>query len=446
MTLEFKYDFSQARMRTANYAPYLFSAVCNLIPVERPGLGTLAVDKYMRVYYDPAMFEQWTLDEMASVIIHETYHVLFMHCKRALKRFGEKMSEQDREMFNIAGDISINPVVRDMSCTQKSGKVFTPKLPGEPLYPAMFGFPEGLTMEEYLDKLNELPKKQLAGYMSGGESEPGDSDSNGESGAGNGSDGDKPAKAMPGRGGQSGAADGQDHPWELGSPEASGVEGIDEFKKTMIERKVASEVLDFERQKGRGSVPADLLRHCEDMLYPPADPYATLRSMVASCTTMSVGVGDFTYRKLARRQIPGIRLPASYRPTPKVAVVIDTSGSMADYDLSMALGVVQQGLKRLPPSCITVLTGDTTVGWAKKVMKATEVQLVGGGGTDMACCLQQADELKPDAIILVSDGETGYPDEPLHARKVIVALTRSGCKEYVPDWCEVVDLSKSQRN
>ena len=39
--------------------PYLTYILYNLTPVPTPGLGTMAVDKWWRLYYDPELDVEW---------------------------------------------------------------------------------------------------------------------------------------------------------------------------------------------------------------------------------------------------------------------------------------------------------------------------------------------------------------------------------------------------
>ena len=49
---------AEARILAARKMPYMTHQVMALIPVERPGLGTMAVDEYCRLYFDPAFLEE----------------------------------------------------------------------------------------------------------------------------------------------------------------------------------------------------------------------------------------------------------------------------------------------------------------------------------------------------------------------------------------------------
>jgi hypothetical protein len=61
--------------------PYMTHQVMTLIPVERPGLGTMAVDEYCRMYFDPAFLEGRDLKHLAFVVLHEAIHVWSRHAK-----------------------------------------------------------------------------------------------------------------------------------------------------------------------------------------------------------------------------------------------------------------------------------------------------------------------------------------------------------------------------
>src|SRR3990167_6145666 len=73
-------ELAAARLRVVIDRPYLASALWSLVPVERPGLGTMAVDKYWRLYYDPKAMERWGLRGTATVLMHEVWHLLREHC------------------------------------------------------------------------------------------------------------------------------------------------------------------------------------------------------------------------------------------------------------------------------------------------------------------------------------------------------------------------------
>ena len=74
-----------ARMAAVEAMPYYARALFVLSPVAAPGLKTFAVDKFWRVYVDPAMLgtdEGWSIPQACAVLLHEVGHVLRDHGER----------------------------------------------------------------------------------------------------------------------------------------------------------------------------------------------------------------------------------------------------------------------------------------------------------------------------------------------------------------------------
>ena len=84
---------AEARILAARKMPYMTHQVMSLIPVERPGLGTMAVDEYCRLYFDPAFLEGRDLKHLAFVVLHEAIHVWSRHAKRCVRLLGERPPE-----------------------------------------------------------------------------------------------------------------------------------------------------------------------------------------------------------------------------------------------------------------------------------------------------------------------------------------------------------------
>jgi predicted metal-dependent peptidase len=131
----FPQELQAARLRLVKERPYLAAAAWALQPVARPGLGTLAVDRWWRVYFDPAVAQRWTVEELAGVLYHEICHLLRDHAAR--------MENYDHAVANLATDMEINDDLLRESI----------KLPGTPVTPAAIGQPEGLLAEEYVAAL-----------------------------------------------------------------------------------------------------------------------------------------------------------------------------------------------------------------------------------------------------------------------------------------------------
>ena len=122
-------------------------------------------------------------------------------------------------------------------------------------------------------------------------------------------------------------------------------------------------------------------------------------------------------------------------------------GAWKRADLTLALGVIANVLKSLPdPRGVRVLAGDTAVQTAKNVFRPEQVELTGGGGTEMDRLIVVAAEERPapKAILVVTDGETAWPRKPV-APHVMACLTRK--PQYCampPAWIQTVVLNPEE--
>jgi len=399
---EAPYDFATARLSTTSVMPYLTQHVMSLLPQEKPGIGTMAVDKYGRCYYDPTVLDKWSMEECGGVILHEDAHVWMDHHRRAERHLGDNANEQELLTWNIAGDVSINQMLADANV----------KLPEGCVYPKTFNLPENLSTEEYYNLLQEKKVVQTQTIK------------------------------VAGHGGGS-ASDGKAKPWEDGPPNDK-APGLDEFEQERLKRVMAHAIDEYcQDSNRRGTVPGELRRFAEHILRPQVDPRRELLAQVKYALNCINGYGITTWKKLNRRVPPGaMRLPAHLQPFPRVCLIVDTSGSMGQDDLGLALGVIASVVKALSNSHegLTVVTGDTHAASCQKVFGARAVELMGGGGTDMGHLIKECAAHRPgyDVIIVCSDGETPWC-EPVNARVVACLTRRSSHKDYAPPaWIKTV--------
>jgi predicted metal-dependent peptidase len=133
-------------------------------------------------------------------------------------------------------------------------------------------------------------------------------------------------------------------------------------------------------------------------------------------------------------------LPALRRPVPEVAVVCDTSGSMTEDLLATSLAEVEGLLRSLGAARqVRVLACDTAAGPARRVSSARQVELIGGGGTDMGTGIAAAAALRPRPAVTVvlTDGFTPWPDAPPRGTRVVVALLGDAAPD-APGWARAV--------
>ena len=457
-----------ARLKLVRQYPFLASALWSVIPIEKPGLGTLAVDKWWRLYFDPVVVQKWTVEELSAVLYHEACHLLRDHASR--------FENAVQIVANLAGDIEINDDIR--------AEV---QLPGGAIYPETFELPPGKLAEEYYDELaKRLGTAQAGSSGDAGGQESGDGSSSqghpqqGAEGAAEGAgDGSKPTdpsssgspassnpsgspvgsgatghgdkdhshapSPFPGAGRCGSCAHGQQESWEEGPPGQSKVPGISSGEAEVIRRKVAEDVIRIDQSSDdRGTVPEHWRRWADQKLRPKVDWRKELASLVRRAIAAQSGASDYTYRRPSKRSPPGIILPSLYQPVPEVAVVVDTSGSISDNQIAQALAEVAGVLQALGyRNSITVLSVDAEVHTCQRVFRPEQVKLVGGGGTDMGVGLDAALRLRPrpEVVIIITDGLTPWPDKPPTNTSVVVALVGNGQS---PDWAKTVRAEVNQ--
>jgi predicted metal-dependent peptidase len=92
-----------ARVRASYQRAYFAPALFNLIPVETDLIASMAVDAYWRLYYNERWLVTHTVEENATLLIHEVGHLLRSHDARK-----KAAGVRDHYRWNTAGDCEIN--------------------------------------------------------------------------------------------------------------------------------------------------------------------------------------------------------------------------------------------------------------------------------------------------------------------------------------------------
>ena len=134
-----------ARVRAAHQRSYFAPALFNLIPVETDLIGSMAVDVHWRLYYNPGWLANHSVEENATLLIHEVSHLLRDHDARR-----KAAGATDHRRWNTAGDCEINDDLHAEGLP----------LPGDPPLPATFGFESGKSAEIYYNQLPAAKRKR----------------------------------------------------------------------------------------------------------------------------------------------------------------------------------------------------------------------------------------------------------------------------------------------
>ncbi|MGZ4692839.1 MAG: vWA domain-containing protein [Acidimicrobiales bacterium] len=385
-----------ARLRAADTQPFLATALYALSPVADPGRGTFAVDRRWRLYVDPVALDEWTIEENAGVLLHEVGHMVRDHAGRAE---ASMVGDETAVVWNFAADAEINDdLIHD-------GAV----LPESPVLPATLGEPTGKAAEYYYHRL-------LRGVR------------------------DLPPPIDCGPGSHGRRADDEER------AVAAGIvlpEGLDEAETMLLRRRIAEEVVRLGR--GRGSIGAGWTRWAEALLRPQVDWRRLLDSAIRGALAAVAGSSDYSYRRPSRRRVRGVVLPAMQRPLPRIAIVIDTSGSVDEGMLGVAWSEAQGCLRSLGVRRDLLHLYATDMD-AHRIAPShgRTIALPGGGGTDMRVGIATAlaHRPKPDLVVVITDGETPWPERP-PATPVVVALLEDP-RWPAPDWARTIRIPDGQ--
>jgi predicted metal-dependent peptidase len=399
-----------ARLWAAARFPYLASGIFGAQVTAAPGLGSVTIDERWQLCADPELVAGWTAGQFGSVLVHHVCHVLRHHSERAV---AAAVTHDDSRMWLNAADAEINDDLVPAGL----------ELPGKPVLPRDFGAEPGRLAEEYF----ALLERHVPGGNAGNAGDEGN--------AGN------AAEA---------AGDGGPAPWLDCGSGADGLRrpgnqpgGLDPWLADLLLRQVALEILRHSKQAG--TVPAGLLRWAQDVLAPQVDWRRLLAAELRRAVADVAGAADYSYRRPSRRAaaVSDVVLPALRRPVPEIAVVCDTSGSMSDDLLAMALAEVEGLLRALGMARqLRVLACDAAAGPAQRVSSARQVTLTGGGGTNMGAGIEAACGLRPRPAVTVvlTDGYTPWPASPPKGMRVVAGLLGDGAPD-APDWARSVRVS-----
>ena len=382
-----------ARLWAIQRHPYLTAALFASPVVPTPGLGRVAVDREWRLYVDPEVVDQWSVEVLGSLLVHHAGHLVRDHAGRA-RRLG--VDQGVAAEWALAADAEINDDLIGSGL----------RLPDDRIVPQELGWEPGRMAEEYFHAHHD----------------PAD-----EPDCGSGSDG-------------------LVREWER-VPDAPS--GLPPGEGHLVRCQVAAAVLQY-LKGGAGRLSGGWRRWAEDMLDPKVDWRRVLAAEIRKGLTRVSGRVDYSYRRPSRRAsaCPQVVLPALERPVPEVVVICDTSGSMTEDLLARVLAEVE-GLLRavgLARNRVRVMSVDASVKAVQNVTSVSQIALVGGGGTDMGAGLEAAARLRPrpSVAVVLTDGLTPWPSSAPKGLQVVVGLIGrpvQGARRWEPPtWARVVQI------
>lgn len=411
-----------ARAKVAHMRPFYSSALYSFRLIVTDQVPTLATDKHWRLYVNPAFIETIPVDELCAGLMHEIGHNIRDHSGRFEGICG---TPEEHQLSNIAGDCEINDDLK------AEGLAVGPDW----MYPSTFSLDDKQMAEYYYD---EIRKQQQQQSKSGGKG---------------------PSMPAPGQGGVGkgdcgSSADGQQRPWEVPGPGEKGHDekqhgGITRADAEMIRGETARQAIEWAAQNP-GKLPANMERWARMRIRSQVNWRREIRAITSHALAEIVGQQLPTFRRMNRRQeaFGDIIIPGWCSRIPEIGIGVDTSGSMSEGMLAVALSEIDGAIKAVKGR-VRVISGDHGIHTSQKIMKASDVKLVGGGGTDVGLHIGHLDEMRPkiDLMILVTDCYTPWPADPPRAKVLVVRTVANGNGGAPPPWdCRVLDVDHEQFN
>lgn len=341
------------------------------------------------------------------VILHEYYHIMFMHMTHLKDLF-----EEDAELANIAADLTINISLDKTAGSKSDGfiKVWE--------HAALDYKYDNMSTREIYRKLKQQ-----------------------QSGKGN----PKPGQGKPGvRAAGGGNASQFD---EHQKPDASGPASQKPLTQEQI--KELQQQIDTALRQGAqmaGRMGGSMDRSITDLLEVTVNWEEELQDFVR---TNAAGNDLSTWRKPSRRWMArDIYQPSRYTEAAKrITIGCDTSGSIGEQQLRRAMTEIKSACDTAHPEMVDIIYWDSDVAGHEKYEGDSISSIVdttkpkGGGGTRVGSMLEymNKEDIKPDCIIIFTDGycESGFdllvwPAPVLWCISTKGIVARTGKTLYVP--------------
>ena len=340
------------------YSPLLFKLDMKCAP----WIKTMATDG-RSLMFNPAFALELSVEHLMFAILHETMHCAFRHPSRR--------GHRDPEIWNIAGDISINNVLIHEEKIQHPSWVFHDKKymgqSTEQIYDDLIKDKDG-AKQKYKVVCPCVQKDPTAGEGEGDVKGEKDGKDKGDKGEGKG-------KEKGDQGGGSGGCD----------PIVDGRGWSDVEWSTDVEEGWKQAVIAAQQYaKMRGTAPGWLNQLVDDIVEPPVPIERIVQYIVGSYPS-----NDTTWRNPNRRYVSrGLHLPRQLNDKKNGVMVIDTSGSVDDETCKHFLGIALRALRSKGINQLRVIQCDATVVSDDVIKNAAEfklyvrkVGLKGRGGT-----------------------------------------------------------------
>ena len=352
----------------------VLSERCRYSLTKSPFCPTACVDKTGHIFFNYDFVETLTNEQFLLIVAHEICHFVFEHCLR--------IGDRDPMLWNIAVDYVSNLLLYYQFNNMKfflNGIVFDDSWKSSNVEEHKFG---GMVAETVYEELKKDPDNPWCKNLAMRDIMV----SIAEEMLNNGEFTDIRDRRIP-------------LPKNDGSGDKHSQEMRDYVRRALTEA--------FTLAKSQGTLPSNFERAIQKLLKPKVDWVTALRQKVRMGVT-SLSKRDYTFSRPSRKFpdedfiYPGMVGPDS----PKIGYAIDTSGSMSEKDLTLALSELESIRKQFSAK-VYFVDCDADVHSSRWLNPFEPLpRLRGGGGTDFYPVFEhlKAKKIKLDYCVFFTDG------------------------------------------
>ena len=382
MTIEERLQSARIRLRSRH--PFFGTLLFHAPTILTEQISTACTDG-RNLYFNPAFIEPLCRQELDGLLLHEVLHAALLHCQRRGAR--------DPQLWNWAADIVVNGMIASLEdiSLPSGGGLRDMEL-------------ETLPVEEVYEKLQQSMLEVPRILMDLVENQHLDaaSDSNGI---------------------QVSACK---------TPSDETFAALREFWKDALQRSKKEQ-----EQKGQGTLPCGLQRELDAL----EDAQLDWKSLLARYIPDS----QADWQGLDRRFVgQGLYLDELQQTNIKVAICMDTSGSVSQKELSQFYSEVYGLLCQSPKTEVDLYFADAELHGPYPLLLESELpEPKGGGGTDFRPFFGKLNECEEDKLpqlaIYLTDGYGIYPQEPEYP--VLWVINAGGLEESKIAWGDCLRLN-----
>jgi len=386
----------RAKVHLQVESPFFAYLVMNLKIKELNEIESMGVSRQGDLVYNSKWVDNLSENQLKGVLSHEVLHLVLEHFER-----GEN---KEHEIYNIASDLVINNILVNSRFELPSGLVpYGNRFKSENLNIYIEDLHKKSADEVYNELLKQLPKKS-----------------------------EKEIKVLSGM-----RFDKHDY-----GKKGKNSEGISKSESTKLKKKwnkILSEASVYAKQQG--NIPSGMDRIIEVML----NEKISWKSILYKYITRELPF-DYSYNRPSKRSVAtGIFMPSILRENIEVVISIDTSGSIAQTELSEFLNEIVNISKSFNNINMKLIVCDSEIKEVYDIRNGSidtilNLKILGGGGTSHIPIYEYVKEHLPNTrfIINFTDGFTSFPSD--ESVKTIWVITKNGCNEERLPFGEVIKL------